>query len=668
MNRRTYREFPTRKFVFLIPLLLVWMVGSSLHALAQGGTPALVTNGSSQEVAAINQLLSRLDASAAGRNADALRFFGVESNAGNTSLQISTRATHMAFCPQGALVRQTYQINSSQGSLASGVHELWFIRAGENFQFTSKRWAAPPDAVASLQEAAREEWNRSTNARSSPLLQLVVARRGGRWIALRRSRWEGAILDAPALAQTAQNQRILPGNTFDSNWMLAEMRSAPGGEPGTGHFIFQKSPSGWIGIDMAWETDRKLSAPSDAAAQAQRQEILGETYLQASAHRALGIALGQIGLFQEAADALEKAQFLDPNSVDANLLKQVQDARPRDPENLAVTQLENEARVGLDPQHPSYVVTALSSDYQRQPTVLRALRLGQEYSRLGDDQRAATWLNSAKQLANQGGMRDVNNSDRQWIQVLSEHLEERRELAPIKPSNTIRSPLFTLRCRLNDPSTVQVLASLEAAQHTVYADFGIPMSTTEVLLWRTQAEFQSYVTRFSAQGHSEFVAALTLTKLINTRQGPVVLGEEINVFAESRTGVFSTVAHEYGHVAVRQLSHGRDVPTWFNEGVATSVEGGYDSYLERVKNAAGSGRLLTMQEMLEWNVDGQRAFLAYSQANSLIDYIVATWGKEAILNILRRIGNDEKPDAVFQSVLGISQFELWNRWVRSGIQ
>ena len=87
-----------------------------------------------------------------------------------------------------------------------------------------------------------------------------------------------------------------------------------------------------------------------------------------------------------------------------------------------------------------------------------------------------------------------------------------------------------------------------------------------------------------------------------------------------------------------------------------------------MKAAATSGRLLTMEEMLEWNVDGQRAFLAYSQANSLIDYIVATWGKEAILNILRRIGNDERPDAVFQSVLGVSQYELWNRWVRSGIQ
>src|SRR5690606_38516272 len=131
-------------------------------------------------------------------------------------------------------------------------------------------------------------------------------------------------------------------------------------------------------------------------------------------------------------------------------------------ENLAITQLENEARVGLDPSHPSYLVPALSGDYQRQPTVLRALRLGQEYSRLGDDQRAATWLTTAKRLANQGGMRDASHSDRQWIQVLSEHLEERGELAPVKPSNTIRSPLFTLRCRINDLSTVQVLASLEA--------------------------------------------------------------------------------------------------------------------------------------------------------------------------------------------------------------
>jgi len=52
-----------------------------------------------------------------------------------------------------------------------------------------------------------------------------------------------------------------------------------------------------------------------------------------------------------------------------------------------------------------------------------------------------------------------------------------------------------------------------------------------------------------------------------------------------------------GHVAVRQLSRGRAVPVWFNEGIATSVEGGYDGYLNRVRRGANAGALLTMREL-----------------------------------------------------------------------
>ena len=78
--------------------------------------------------------------------------------------------------------------------------------------------------------------------------------------------------------------------------------------------------------------------------------------------------------------------------------------------------------------------------------------------------------------------------------------------------------------------------------------------------------------------------------------------------------------------------------------------------------------LLSMNEMIGWDVDGERAFLAYSQANSIVDYIVAKWGKDAVLEILRQIGRDVPPETAFRSVLGLGQRDLWNRWAREGIQ
>lgn len=640
---------------------------------SQDETDALITNGSSSELAEIRQMAARLTDFWNSKESNPAAFLEIPD--WQTGFQIRTRLTHAALSPTGALVRQKFLVTDSRrkenspGAIAEGFHEFWLARHSDgSFRFTDKHWLAPNDAIAVLQEAAREEWKRASASQSTTLLHLVVMRRGGRWIALRRSNWSGAILDTRNLEQLQRTQNISQGEVFDSNWLQAQMKRAPADEAGTGHFVLQKGAYGWIGIGMAWETESHSNPQADQKAAVARQRILAEAYPQPTAHRTLGILLAQVGLFQEAADSLEKAQLLNPELVDARLLAEVQKSKPNDPENEAITQLEDEARVGLDPNHPAKVVDVLATSYQSQPSVLSALRLGLEYSRLGDDARASQWLRASKQLAARGALRDLPTSDRQWIRVLSEHLEERQKLAAMKPTHIIRSSLFTLHCRLNDLSSVQVLAALETAQHTVYANFGIPMGSTEVLLWPSQREFQQYVTQFSQQGHSEFVAALTLTKLIATRQGPMVLGEEINLFINSRPALFSTIAHEYGHVAVRQLSRGRDVPTWFNEGIATSAEGGYDGYLERVRRAAKTQSLLPMSELLRWDVDGERAFLAYSQANSILDYIIDTWGKSAVLNILRRIGNDEPAESAFISALGISQQELWNRWAAEGVK
>jgi hypothetical protein len=71
--------------------------------------------------------------------------------------------------------------------------------------------------------------------------------------------------------------------------------------------------------------------------------------------------------------------------------------------------------------------------------------------------------------------------------------------------------------------------------------------------------------------------------------------------------------------------------------------------------------------MLAWDVDGERAFLAYSQANSIVDFIVRKWGKNAVLEILRQIGRDVAHEQAFRGVLGVSQNELWQQWLQNGI-
>lgn len=625
---------------------------------APATTAATVSNANLEDNANITATLEKLRLAAQNRDVNALAYYGATVPADNAPLEVRARTTHIAVTYTGALVRQNWNVIITRATpvlLSSGTHELWLPRSRDgSYALSTRRFVAPPDAIASLMAASNAEL-KNVGA-SGAVLDLVASRVGGRWIALRRQRWDGEIAFDTSEA-----------NSLTTAPFLAQrMASAPVGRALTGHFMLQKGERGWFGVGAAFDPAESVASTADTLAASWRERLNSNDFLRPEAHRDFAASLSAVGLWNEAADEYQKAELMQPGLVGASKLREAEANRPRDPQNLVARQLENEQNVGLGAEHPYYLINALQREQQARPDALGALRLALEYSRLGDDARAAAQVRQAQLLVGNGAVRA---QDEDWVQLLFEHLAERGRLSRVKPSNIVRSSLFTVRVWPGNPASVLLLAALEEAQHTVYADFGLPMGNTEVLLWRSQDEFARYTTQFASQGGNEFVAALTLTKLVSTANGPLVLGEEINAFADTRDpeALFSTIAHEYGHVAVRQLARGRLVPIWFNEGVATAVEGGYDGYIPRVRRAANANSLLTMREMLEWNVDGERAFLAYSQANSIIDFIVAKWGKDAVINILKQIGRDATPESAFRSVLGLTQGQLYDRWVQEGI-
>ena len=647
---------PARFFRFL--LVLAVGCGFSVPTSAQDG-PLAASNAGARDSQNIIAALGTLESAARKGDANALAYFGATPPADSSPLQISTRLTGVAVSPAGALVRQVFGIAIQRTfpvSLAAGTQELWLPRGGDGtLSLSPTRFPAPPDALAQLQR-----WVESKRADDGPEIYDVVASRvGGRWIAIRRQEWSGSV--------SVQSREA---NRTPRDFLFRGMSLAPGEGALSGHFLFSHSGvagARWRGLGAAFHPFKRANLQLDKTASSWRIRMAGRDYTSAAGHREFARALFGVGLWNEGADELKKAVLLDPTSVSANDLSEAERNRARDPQNAVARQLQDEQNVGLGADHPDYLINALQTQQENRPNALNALRIALEYSRLSQDARAQKWVNQATELQTRGAFRP---SDAQWMQLLFDHLRERAQQSKIKPSAILRSQLFTVRVWPNDPQVVTLLAALEEAQHTVYADFGIPMGNTEVLLWHNQREFAGYTTQFSEQGGSEFVAALTLTKLVSTRNGPLVLGEEVNTFSETgeMQPLFGTLAHEYGHVAVRQLSRGRLVPVWFNEGVATSCEGGYEGYRSRVKRAANAGTLLSMDEMLDWQVDGERAFLAYSQANSILDFLVAKWKKDAVLEILRQIGNDVPPEEAFQNVLGIGQHEVWNQWQREGIR
>jgi hypothetical protein len=650
------RDLFTRFFVFLF-ILVALPHGAFLHpAYAQ----QIISNAGPGEINTVKDLINRLELAAENRDVNALAFFGSSLPIDEAPIEIQTQISHIATAPAGALVRLWFSVTVQRNPVAvlsKGSQDLWLKRVPNGFALTNKQFFSPPDAIESLTAAAETEYRDARIENKRAIIDLVASRIGGRWIALRRQRWDGEIV-SPSLESRAVGTR---------DFLKNQITTAPMNSALTGHFIMQKGERGWFGVGSAFEVVKKIPSSVDAAASTWRDRIEGEAFIRPDAHRDFGFALGAVGLWNEAADELQKAELLQVGIVGSQKLREAEANRALDPQVLVAKQIQEESNVGLGPEHPTYLINALLREQQTQPSVIGALRLALEYSRVGEDQLANAKVKEAYDLKNRGASRP---QDAAWVDLLFEHLRERQQLSKEKPSNTVRSELFTVRVWPGDPGAVGLLAALEEAQHTVYADFGIPMGNTEVLLWRSQNEFARYTTQFTEQGGSEFVAALTLTKLVSTRNGPMVLGEEINAFAnpDAPEDLFGTIAHEYGHVAVRQLSRGRMVPVWFNEGIATSVEGGYDGYIARVRRATNAGSLLSMREMQTWNVDGEKAFLAYSQANSIVDYVVRKWGKKAVLDILRQIGRDVPPDDAFRGVLDLSQAQLWNKWVQEGIK
>jgi len=634
-------------------------------ALALGWSPLraqdapLISNATPRDAQSISAVLTQLDSAAKTGNANALAYFGATPPADSSPLQISTKVSHVAVSANGALVRETFGVTIERDLpvlLSSGSQELWLPRQNDGtFSLSPHPFVAPLDALTELVNTVEGD---QSGRRNGQILDVVASRVGGRWIALRKQVWSGTLGITPV--GTGQTTRAFITN---------QMNRAPGGGALTAHFLFQNDgDSGlWTGLGAAWNPNKRADARLDALAASFRARMFGRDFLSAASHRDFAQALAGVGLWEESDDQLHEAALLDPTSVSQPEILEADRLRDHDPKRATKEQLQDEQHIGLGSDYPLVLIDALQRQQQSRPSALNALRIALEYSRLAQDGRAAAWVKTASDLKASGA---YSPGESGWMQLLFDHLRERAGQSKQKPTAIIRSQLFTVRCWPDDPDAVALLASLEEAQHTVYADFSIPMGNTEVLLWHNQNEFARYTTQFSSQGGSEFVAALTLTKLVTTRNGPLVLGEEINTFSDSTDTqpLFGTLAHEYGHVAVRQLSKGRLVPVWFNEGIATSCEGGYDGYLSRVRKGANAATLLSMDELSEWNVDGERAFLAYSEANSILDYIVDKWGKNAVLEILRQIGRDVPPDDAFRGVLGVDQAGLWNRWAREGIK
>jgi hypothetical protein len=127
------------------------------------------------------------------------------------------------------------------------------------------------------------------------------------------------------------------------------------------------------------------------------------------------------------------------------------------------------------------------------------------------------------------------------------------------------------------------------------------------------------------------------------------------------------VPHELTHIvfdtATRNAYH--SPPHWLNEGLADYLAIGYASDARNnVEQAARAGDLMPLHAIvLRFPSTADRFSLAYDESVSAVDYLIRTYGKDALVKLIRSYADGVSDDAAFTAALGVDAAGFEAGWL-----
>lgn len=147
-----------------------------------------------------------------------------------------------------------------------------------------------------------------------------------------------------------------------------------------------------------------------------------------------------------------------------------------------------------------------------------------------------------------------------------------------------------------------------------------------------------------------------------TRYGRIAIGIAPNNLGWGR----KALAHELTHLVVHQMTlnpYG-GLPTWLEEGLAMRSEGPlapeFRSYLER---AVEVGSLISARSLSSpFSAFAEESYLSYAESYSLVEFLVRTYGKEKLLELLEAFRRGSSYDGALTGVYGFDTDGLDRLW------
>lgn len=155
--------------------------------------------------------------------------------------------------------------------------------------------------------------------------------------------------------------------------------------------------------------------------------------------------------------------------------------------------------------------------------------------------------------------------------------------------------------------------------------------------------------------------------------GGVALSEIRTLFANIAPSTVAdpwvgiVVPHELTHIvfATATANPYHEPVHWLNEGLADYLAAGYDSSARaNVEGAASRGELMPLSAIIgQFPTTPDRFSLAYDESVSAIDFLVRTYGQDALVTLIRTYTRGVSDDEAFMAALGVDTAGFEARWL-----
>jgi len=131
------------------------------------------------------------------------------------------------------------------------------------------------------------------------------------------------------------------------------------------------------------------------------------------------------------------------------------------------------------------------------------------------------------------------------------------------------------------------------------------------------------------------------------------------------------VPHELTHWIVHQITfnnYGAGLPTWLDEGLATYGESTTlnPDYQSALNYAIQNDQLISVRSLSSpFSSVAQQAYISYGESNSVVTFMIKTYGKDKIQQLLQVFHDGSNYDAALEQVYGFDQDGLYKLWLQS---